>query len=301
MDADGDFYKDILDHIGDGVYFVDKARRVTYWNRGAERISGYSEDQVLGHLCADGLLVHVDENGTKLCERGCPLAATMSDGQVREAHVYLRHAKGHREPVFVRAMPMYDKRGRLNGAVETFSDNSSLLAALKRVKEVSAAVIRDPLTGVGNRRHLELRIESCLAECQKLKTCAGVLLADVDHFQEVNEKYGHAVGDEALKMVANTLKSSLRSWDSLGRWSGGEFMALVLEVDRRQLLATAEKLRMLVANSHLSVGPEQVQVTVSVGATLTRPGDTRQTLVERVETLLGQSKAEGRNRVSAAA
>ena len=301
MDTGGDFYKNILDNIGDGVYFVDKARRITYWNQGAERITGYAGSQVIGQSCADGILVHVDENGTKLCGRGCPLAATIVDGEAREAHVYLHHSRGHREPVLIRAMPMHDSKNQIIGAVETFSDNSSLMSALKRVKESSAAVIQNPLTGVGNRRHLELRIESCLAECHKLRTSAGVLFADVDHFKQVNDTYGRAIGDEALKMVATTLKHGLRSWDSLGRWGGKEFLALVLEVDRSQLATTAEKLRMLVANSHLDVDGAQVKVTVSVGATLTRPGDTPESLLGRANALLCQSKTEGRNRVSLAA
>lgn len=77
MSTESDFYKTILDDLYDGVYFVDKERRITYWNRDAERITGFKDLQVLGKRCADNMLMHVDENGTLLCETACPL--TRSD------------------------------------------------------------------------------------------------------------------------------------------------------------------------------------------------------------------------------
>lgn len=75
------FYKDLVDKLFEGVYFVDLERRIAYWNRGAERITGYPADQVLGSRCADNLLVHVDEAGRALCREGCPLEATCLDGR----------------------------------------------------------------------------------------------------------------------------------------------------------------------------------------------------------------------------
>ena len=92
----------LLDSLFDGVYFVDLDRRITYWNAGAERISGYLRSEVVGSCCADNLLRHIDTEGHKLCQDGCPLAATMRDGKTRESSVYLHHKFGHRVPVLVR-------------------------------------------------------------------------------------------------------------------------------------------------------------------------------------------------------
>jgi len=88
----------------------------------------------------------------------------MHDGAPREDHVFLHHADGHRIPVLVRAAPMYDVAGRIVGAVETISDNSELVNALKRIHELDDASHRDPLAGVGNRRFAELKLESGLLE-----------------------------------------------------------------------------------------------------------------------------------------
>jgi diguanylate cyclase (GGDEF)-like protein/PAS domain S-box-containing protein len=297
-DSSSEFYKSILDHLYDGVYFVDKDRHITYWNQGAQRITGFNPERVIGKRCADNLLMHADDEGTILCTSGCPLAQTITDGQVREAQVYLRHADGHRVPVLIRVSPLQDEQGQIIGAVETFSDNSSMIAALKRVKELRSQVMLDPLTGIGNRRFIELKIETSLLECQHHQMTTGVVFIDIDHFKQINDDFGHDVGDVVLKMVANTIRYNIRSSDFLGRWGGEEFIVLLLDVDEKQITAVANKLCALVARSHLDVADTRIGVTISIGATLIRPDDIRETLLQRVDRLLYESKAHGRNRIT---
>jgi PAS domain S-box-containing protein len=160
-----DFYRGILDNVTDGVYFCDPQRRVTYWNRAAERITGYSAEHLLGSSCADGVLVHVDERGTSLCENGCPLSATLKDGVARETQAYLHHRAGHRTPVLVRTIPMCGPNGEIAGVVETFSDNSALFEALRRVDELNQETEMDFLTEVSNRRSMEMKLQACVQEC----------------------------------------------------------------------------------------------------------------------------------------
>src|SRR5512138_899186 len=99
MPDEKNFYKDIIDNLYDGVYFVDRDRRITFWNKGAERITGYSSDRVIGRCCRDNILAHVAEEGTKLCSDLCPLQHAMADGNARESEAFLHHADGHRVPV----------------------------------------------------------------------------------------------------------------------------------------------------------------------------------------------------------
>src|SRR5664280_2072141 len=119
MGQDLAFYRDLVDNMSDGVYFVDRTRTITYWSRGAERLTGYHASEVVGRRCRDGILNHVDECGTELCGAGCPLKATIRDGRCRDAHVFMHHADGHRQPVWVRAAPLRDPAGEISGAART--------------------------------------------------------------------------------------------------------------------------------------------------------------------------------------
>ena len=293
------YFEAVLRNLSDGVYFCDRERRITYWSPGAERITGFSAAEVQGSSCADGILTHVDEAGTSLCEAHCPLSATMEDGEPRETQVYLHHKEGHRVPVLVRTSPIYNDAGEIDSVVEVFSDNSRLLDALAKVERLSVEAETDPLTGVGNRRSIETRLDAYVAERRKRGRTAGVLFVDIDHFKNVNDTFGHDVGDRVLKMVAQTIKHNLRSSDWLARWGGEEFLILLDQVDRRSLPRLAEKLRMLVANSYLTRdGGPDLRVTVSIGATLLRRGDTRDKVVARADSLMYESKEAGRDRLT---
>jgi PAS domain S-box-containing protein len=107
--------------LEDGIYFVDRDRRITFWSDGAEKISGYSAGQAVGKHCYNNLLNHVDQDGRRLCVEGCPLSKVMIDGEPREMSVFLQDKDGNRTPVLVRAQPIRNNAGQVVGAVEVFS------------------------------------------------------------------------------------------------------------------------------------------------------------------------------------
>jgi diguanylate cyclase (GGDEF)-like protein/PAS domain S-box-containing protein len=296
--GDQDLYKSLLDNLYDGVYFADTERKICYWNRGAERITGFSYSEVLGRHCWDNLLVHINERGVSLCQGNCPLAQTIRDGELREAQVYLHHKDGHRVPVLVRIAPLKDREGRILGGAEIFSDNSAHVALLQKVGELQELALLDALTGLGNRRYIEINLNTRIDELVRYGWPFGIIFIDIDRFKQVNDRYGHQVGDEILKMVSRTLLNNIRSFDFVGRWGGEEFAISIVNVNEEQLYEIAEKFRILVENSSLHRESEDLSVTVSIGAALGRPHDTADSLLERADQLLYQSKSSGRNRVS---
>ena len=299
MTDDNNFYKDLIDNLYDGVYFVDRERVITYWNRGAERITGYPRAQVLGRSCRDNLLNHVTATGIQLCHNQCPLAACMEDGNVREADVFLHHADGHRVPVLLRAAPLRDARGNIIGAVETFSRDLGGMTIRQQLRELRHTARTDAVTGIGNRPHLEGRLRALPAELEYQGGGAGVLFIDIDHFKQFNDTYGHALGDKVLRMVAATLKHNLREMDIIGRWGGEEFVGILYDVTTGEAVqAICEKLRTLVEFSRLDLAEQSLSVTVSVGATLWQPHDTPESIVRRADALMYRSKQAGGNRVS---
>lgn len=299
MPDEKDFYKAIIDNLYDGVYFVDRERVITYWNKGAERITGYSADQTLGHSCRDNLLNHVTANGVQLCLNNCPLAAVMQDGHEREAEVFLHHKDGHRMPVVIRATAMRDGEGNIIGAIESFSSNMDVVNTRRKLQKLHQAAMTDRLTGIGNRRHLEGRLSAVIAEYKSNAAIAGLLFMDVDQFKQFNDIYGHNSGDEVLRMVAKTIRHAVRATDTVGRWGGEEFMAILYDVqDERDLLAAANKVRAMVEYSRLDVDGQGLAVTVSIGGTLLGPDDTHDSFVARADALMYKSKQAGRNRIT---
>jgi diguanylate cyclase (GGDEF)-like protein/PAS domain S-box-containing protein len=294
--VDKKFYQDLLDQMSDGVYFVTMDRRITYWNGGAERMTGYSAQEVLGHSCAEGILRHVNGAGRQLCLLGCPLLAVMEDGKPREAHVYLHHKDGQRVPVMVRGQALRDPDGEIVGSVEVFSNREVNPYAGTRQDRKDDSL--DSVTGLGTRRFGELHLQTLMQAVSEQATTLGLLYVDADHFKDVNDTFGHKTGDAVLRMVSQSLVNGLRRGDMPVRWGGEEFLALLPGIDEAGLAAVAERARMLVENSWIQQGETQVRVTVSVGATMAVPAESPDDLADRADRLMYTSKRDGRNRVT---
>lgn len=298
MTENNSFYKNILDNLYDGVYLVDRDRRITYWNRGAERLTGYQASEVLGKFCSDNILMHVDERGTSLCRGSCPLAATIADGRLREKEIYFHHKEGHRIPILVRAAPLRDSKSQIIGAVEIFSEYSFKNEMMQRIDELERLALVDSLTKVGNRRYGEINLHSRFNEMHRFGWRFGVLFIDIDDFKSINDQYGHDIGDRVLKMVATTILNNIRSFDVVCRWGGEEFLAMITNVKENHLYLLGNRLCALVENSGLTVGSDIVRVTISIGATLADKDETADELLKRADSLMYHSKKNGRNMVS---
>ncbi len=294
-----DFYKRLLDNLYDGVYFTTTDRRITYWNKAAERITGFRADEVVGCSCHDDILIHVDEEGSRLCHGLCPLAVSMTDQTLREREIYLHHKDGHRVPVLVRVAPVHDEKGILIGAVEVFSDRFCHDGMRTRVEELERMAMMDGLTKTANRAYTETVFRQRMDEYRRYGWPFGIIFFDIDNFKSVNDTYGHAAGDKVLAMTARTLLYNVRSFDLVGRWGGEEFVVTVRANDFESLRKLASKLWRLIGSSVLHEDNGVVlAATVSVGATLILPADTVESLVARADSLMYASKRGGKNRVT---
>jgi diguanylate cyclase (GGDEF)-like protein/PAS domain S-box-containing protein len=291
-------YRQILDVIDDGVYLVDRERRITFWNEGAARITGFTAEEVQGHSCSEGILRHVSEQGKQLCLLGCPLAAVMRDGAPRQASVYLHHKEGHRVPVVVHGDAILDAAGAIVGSVEIFRARAASRYTGNDARERADDVHLDPITTLATRRYGERSLEHALAALGSPDTTLGVLFLDIDKFKHANDTHGHAVGDRALRMVGRTIAHGLRGSDVPVRWGGDEFVVLLPGIDPEGLAGMAERLRMLVEHSWFDLDGVQVRVTVSVGATMARAGEDADSVVDRADRLMYASKSAGRNVVT---
>ncbi|MBU0675748.1 MAG: sensor domain-containing diguanylate cyclase [Proteobacteria bacterium] len=290
--------KDIFNSLHEGVYCVDLDRKIKFWNKGAERITGYSATEIIGSSCRDNLLVHIDAFGRKLCQTNCPLSSAIDLGENhREELLYLHHKNGHRVPVAVSVSTLRDPKGTVTGAIEVFKDNIALGFGQEYIEDLTKAALFDHLTELPNRRYLEMKLHAAFETMHRHGISFGVMLIDIDHFKKVNDRFGHLTGDRILKMVAGTLQSTTRAYDHVSRWGGEEFLVLINHIRKNDLRSIAEKYRTLIEKSFLTFEGKQLHVTVTIGASQARPEDTPESLLARVDSHLYSGKDGGRNQV----
>ncbi len=289
--------RDLLDNLGDGVYLSTPTREIVFWNRGAERITGYRAEEVVGRRCYENILMHTDAGGCRLCLDRCPMEQTIQDEQPRTRRLLLAHRDGRRIPVVAHTIPIHDEQGELVGIAETFSDDSERDDLRGEVARLSQAAATDPLTGLANRRALDDALELAFYRRQRHGHSFGLVLIDLDRFKQVNDHYGHAVGDDLLRAVARAVAEMRRRDELVGRWGGDEFVALAQPVEGiAHLAAVAERLRGVVSGAAVRAAGSLISLTASAGAALARSGEDAQALLGRADRLLYEAKSAGGDR-----
>jgi len=164
-------------------------------------------------------------------------------------------------------------------------------------RQMYQAALRDGLTGSYNRRYLDDRLSAELAFAKRHQSPLTILLADLDHFKQTNDTYGHQAGDKVLTRFAALLESKVRAEDVVARYGGEEFMVLCRDTSEQQATVLAERLRMAVQTDHFVHHGHQIPVTVSIGiaGTIERGTYELRALVEHADKALYQAKGAGRN------
>ena len=262
-----ELYLSILNNIQDGVYYVDIHRKIKFWNKGAEQITGYQADEMVGLDCPESKLNHIDECGNHLCVTGCPLFATNIDGVVRTDEVFTRNSP------------------------KAYDDNL--------IENLSEKAMHDSLTRLPNRSYLESFLQYKLSEYQRFGKRFALLFADIDHFRVFNNTYGHDIGDLVLTDIAKSIIHTIKKDDMFGRWGGEEFVGIFSINRNYEASIIAERLRHLVENTVVTNSDgQELKVTISVGVTIPRHQDTPDDIIKRADSLMYQSKHNGRNMIS---
>lgn len=176
---------------------------------------------------------------------------------------------------------------------ELETQREGLTSALSHIQEAST---RDPLTGLHNRRHMMDMLNHELDRHQRFKTGFTLALVDLDHFKQVNDRYGHQTGDEALCCFARQARAALRAGDVLARWGGEEFLVLYPESPPQDALDNLSLLRNSLVGAVVSAEHSELRVRFSAGLTSYVAGEPIDRTIERADQALYQAKAAGRNR-----
>jgi diguanylate cyclase (GGDEF)-like protein len=167
----------------------------------------------------------------------------------------------------------------------------------KALSEMEQLVITDALTGIPNRRHLFEFAAKQLHQAKLYQRPLSLLMLDVDHFKKINDNYGHAVGDEVLKLVANNLTRTLRQEDCLSRFGGEEFVAILPDTDIEEAIVIGERVRLNLAESGILAQNQRFNITITVGISALKPNDQNiDDLLKRSDDAFLEAKRSGRNR-----
>lgn len=186
--------------------------------------------------------------------------------------------------------------GRNNDLLEKISDMEKETEVLQQsLSENREKLLFDSLTGVGSRLAYDENLEQELARWQRYGTSFSYVILDIDHFKNINDKYGHSAGDKALKITAHMMLSQIRKSDSIFRIGGEEFVLILPNTNIEQAGPLVKKLRDAIASSNIHCKQERVVLTLSAGLTEPKEGDNIITLYERADSALYRAKDSGRN------
>lgn len=177
--------------------------------------------------------------------------------------------------------------------------NDQIKQVQSREKKLAEEILKDPLTGIANRRAYEIRIAEEWERFQRYGHVFSIAIFDIDHFKGINDSYGHKAGDMILKELARLMKTSLRKSDFIARYGGEEFVVIFTGTNIQGAREAAEKLRQVIEKTRFVLRKQEVPVTISAGVSQVKPDD--KSLIdtfERADKALYVSKNSGRNKVT---
>lgn len=183
---------------------------------------------------------------------------------------------------------------RLKQSHEQISELQGHLTAIR------TQALTDPLTGLANRRHFDAQLADALAEAQQKHGALSLLIADIDHFKQFNDSYGHLLGDQVLRLVASVLTQNTSARDLVARYGGEEFAVILPDTNIDDAVAVAKNICRLMASRQVrnrGTGDHLGRVTLSIGVAHRHSGETAQALIEAADACLYAAKKSGRNRV----
>ena len=287
-------FQDVLDTASDIVIVTEAdidppGPAIVYVNEAFVRCTGYQKSEIIG--LSPRILQGPDTDPQTTAE----IREALSRGEGIHTTI-LNYAKNGRAYwLDIKIVPLFGPDGRITHFAGIERDMTERIALEARLRDLASS---DALTGVPNRRHLYELAEQEIKRCQRYNRALSALVLDIDHFKRINDSFGHAAGDQAIRAVAEVCASSLRAADILGRVGGEEFAVFMPETPGVMALRVAERIRARIAGLTVAYEKLRFGVTASIGVSEFWPGrDSLETVLVRADQALYRAKFDGRDRV----
>ncbi|MFN8382889.1 MAG: PAS domain S-box protein [Anaerolineales bacterium] len=277
LQAQRDFATQIINTIGQGLTVTNSEGRFKFVNPAYARMFGYETEDLLGKYPQD---VTIPEEHEALEEQ----RNLRKNGKTTSYESRLRRADGSIAQVLITGAP-YESDGRFEGTIAVITDLTEqkrieeelrntrdklviLHSELERLYVAEQQLSRiDALTGINNRRSLFEFAERELNVAARYQQTLSVILFDIDHFKDINDMYGHLMGDQVLTHIAQAASAELRTVDMIGRYGGDEFLILLPQTSSQDALPLAERIHASISKIEIGVNQTLIKLSVSIGIT----------------------------------
>jgi diguanylate cyclase len=291
----------VFDMVDIGLVILDKDLRVRHWNRWMQLHSGIDNGKIVGSIIFD-IFPHL--NRPRFL-RSCKTVLTFGNFCFfsQKLHHYLFPFK----PISsldsnFKCMQQSCTMGPLrneNGAIEyIFVSVHDVTEAVNFEQKLLEMNMKDALTGINNRRCLELHLKEEIERHNRYAHPLSLIMFDIDFFKQINDAYGHQCGDHILKGISSAIGKTIRAEDILARYGGEEFCCLLPETSIEAATILAERFRAIISQRTYKYQGNNIKVTISLGvSTLSTEASTPERLLQKADEGLYEAKKTGRNRV----
>ncbi|MGQ0599533.1 diguanylate cyclase [Aquabacterium sp.] len=285
-----DQVQDVLDALPTPVFFKDRHGVYKGCNRAFARLIGRRRREIVGLTVFD---ISPEEYAKSHFDAD---AALMRSGGEQRYEAQIKRCDGERRHVVFHKAALYDAQGELSGIVGTILDITERKALEVQLADMAE---RDALTCLFNRRAILAHLEALHRDRRQASQSLCLMMCDVDHFKRINDRHGHAKGDEVLRQVAHLLSGKLRDGDRVGRIGGEEFLIVLASADLEDARQVAERLRQQVADLSITCAEgARLEVTISIGVARSLHQDEDWAdVIARADAGLYAAKRAGRDKV----
>lgn len=263
---------------------------ILFWNHEAERLLGFSAQEMVGFKCVDMPLGCSYATNNDVLKECCPAIYVLATGRPKTMQMVMRHKNGEKVLISNTLVPIADDGGHIYELVSFFTPILGNEKDKRLLREVYQLATRDPVTNLPGRTFMEECINEALELYRRTNHKFAVLFADVDNFHDINNSYGHQAGDMVLRSFGDALLKHGRKTDDFCRWGGDEFVGLLQLKDKEELRGAARRFMGIAESSSIQDGDNTIVCRVSIGMTVVRDGDDLSSLVNRADRYMFEAK-----------